>query len=114
MSEFGISDKSGVFPGVPDINISQEENSLNGKDINIFAEFLTKSNFTIGQELKAKDGGHISIFKDAQGKTVGSINYAPDGKVRNVAFDQENGDSYSYNDLNKDGTIDNGFFIHNS
>lgn len=82
-------------------------NGAMGKNIDSYAAtLLNNKDLKVGQELKRQDGGVISIFVDAQGKTVGSINKESDGKIGNVAFESENGSS-SYNDMDNNGTIDN-------
>lgn len=84
------------------------DNSKNGQNIgSLSAKLEGNGNYKIGRELKASDGGHIYIYVDAHGNLVGSINKDANGNVRNVSFERKDGSSY-YNDMDKNGTIDNG------
>lgn len=82
-------------------------NDAVGKSINSYsAQLLNNKSLKVGQTITAGDGGHISIFVDANGNVVGSINRDADGKIRNVAFEGADGSQASYNDRDENGTID--------
>lgn len=83
----------------------KETNNI--KDYSKFLE--SNKDYSLADTIKVESGGNIYMYKDKDGKTVGSVRKDENGNIRNVTLNIADEGSISLNDNGSDGKIDSSF-----